>query len=929
MKRIRSLLVSFLIGLFLVIVLISLFRQTTQTVHADPVEPPEGYPKYLTSLKTVTPTLVGTGGANLTYRIEIRNTGAYTGENTTLSDPIPPNTTYNDDATASIPSTFTFNNGVLNWVGDVGFDSSAVISFSVSVSPTYSGEVQNTAVISQALISQPVTLTAESTVTDEPIFILTKQSTPTKPGPNKPMTYTIFVENRGQSAVNLPLTMTDQVPLNTSLLEVGNDGSADPAGETVTWTRSVTLELGQSTNFTFSVMINDVPSGTVITNDMYQLTPPGGDIVNGEPYTTTVVNPEFFLDKHVWPDPPGSNRPLTYTLSLLNKGSVATGLVITDRVPDGTSYVSGGSESGGIVSWNLPRLDTNESAEFTFTVFISDVAGISIVNNQYGVCSSEDICLPGEVLSSVVAGPTFLVSAELDPIAKKPGGGGGPVTPTLIVENIGPGNALGASVLLSFDRITVQGGDLYADPPIGTPTPFPDGPFCGNNCSSFIWTGNITAGTQVTFSTFTGQSTIGGLEGTNYTTTVVITDALSNMTTDPISATAIGKVTHYAALYPVKSAPPVIGAGQFMTYTLRVRNGALSTDAPPWLTDTVPNSLTVINISGGGVSQTVNGRRIISWTLPDMGPGDALTRNFMVQVDPTLISGTQLFNDDYKVSWFEIQAGGVISRAGPPVTTTVVEAGLIDSYKVVTPVLSLPGPGNILTYHLHIVNSGPLSMTGVTLYDTLPWQDSTYQRDAEASAGTLISDIVSLQWTGDLSPFSEEVITLTVLVDEGFKGAITNTAVISHPTLLNEVEIEAVAYITDLPVLFINKHATPDPVGAGEELLYTIRVSNIGWQASELVISDTIPANTTYVPGSASAGGVLQGNAVVWTIPVLERNDQREFSFRVTVGDGVQFIVNDDYQVSAIEGVQDIGQPVTTTVANNTKFIFLPAVMKS
>jgi hypothetical protein len=219
----------------------------------------------------------------------------------------------------------------------------------------------------------------------------------------------------------------------------------------------------------------------------------------------------------------------------------------------------------------LPSLDTGESAEFTYTVYISDVMGIPIVNDDYAVCCAEGICQPGDVLTSVIQGPTFEASVVLNPIAKKPGGGGGPVTPTLVVLNLGPGNALDARALLEFRRISVSANDLYAIPPIGTPPPFPDID-CGDKCVSYVWVGDLAYGETITFTTHEGQSTIGGEEGTLYTATVVITDGLSNVDTAPVTGTAVGLVTHLANLIPTKSAPPVIGRGQLMTYTINVWN---------------------------------------------------------------------------------------------------------------------------------------------------------------------------------------------------------------------------------------------------------------------------------------------------------------------------------------------------------------------
>ena len=916
-------------GLLALILTSLVMRQSVSSVAAGPVDPPAGYPKLSLSIKTVTPTLAGTSGETLAYRIEIRNTGAYTAVGATLNDLIPANTTYQNDAQASSGPTPVFGGGALSWSGNVGFDSSTVISFSVVVDSGFSGLVQNTATISHPLLPKSVSAKAETVVTDVPVFAIGKTAEPPKPGPNKSLVYSLVVTNIGQQATSLPLTVTDQVPSDTGSPVPGPDGSLN--GNTVTWLRTVTLDTGQTTSFTFSVTVDNVVSGTIISNDTYQVEGSPGGVAAGAVHTTTVIDPILFLAKEVWPDPPGSNREMTYTLTLLNKGSLATSLVITDRVPAGVTYARGGSEANGLVSWSLPALATGESAQVAYTVYISDVADIEIVNEDYAACSAEGICAVGPVLTNVVGGPTFETSVTLDPIAKKPGGGGGPVTPTLVVRNLGPGNAIDATTLLEFRRISVSANDLFAIPNIGTPPPFPDGPDCGDKCVSYGWIGSLEVGKAVTFTTIEGQSTIGGAEGTTYTATVVVTDSLSNVTTEPVTGTASGKITHLANLIPSKTAPEIIGRGQLMTYTITVFNSALSTDEPPspWLTDTVPASVTVVGISDGGASQTVSDTTVISWTLPSMSPGDRLTRTFTVLVDNDLVSGTQIINRDYRAAWFEIEDNAVFSNTGQAVTTTVQEAGLVDSYKTVTPTSVLPGTGNVLTYALHIVNSSAVNLSGVTVDDLLPWAASTYQRDAVATSGSVISDIVSLQWTGNVAAFSEEVVTLTVVVDPNYEGPLTNTAAITHSSLLSPVEVQAVAYATDEPVLRITKTASPDPVARGAELRYKVRVVNLGQQATTLVITDIIPANTTYVANSATAGGQLAGgNQVRWTSPVLESGNGQTFEFRVEVGSSGDQVVNDRYGVTSSEGASAIGEPVITTIRLGGNNIFLPVVVK-
>ncbi len=895
---------------------------------APPIPPPEGYPKLIFSTKTVTPVLTGPGGATLFYVVELRNTGAYTAAGTTVSDTIPANTTYNGDGSASSGPAPTFNNGVLEWSGDVGFDSTVLLSFSVDVSPTFTGTIRNTAVISQPMIAGPVAVQAETVITDQPIFSVEKSSEPAIPGANKPLTYTLVVVNRGQPASNLPLTVVDVLPLSTTLRSVGAGGVPGPGNDVITWTRSVTLGFGSTSAFTFSVDVDNVVSGTVINNEFYSVSSPESAIAMGDPYTVTVQDPILSLGKRVNPDPPGSNREMDYTLTLLNKGSLATGLVITDRVPAGVTYVSGGTESDGVVTWSLPSLDTGESADFTFTVYVGDVAGVGVVNGDYRACSAEGVCQSGAPLNSLVNGPIFEASVYLDPIAKKPGGGGGPVTPTLVVKNLGPGNAIDATAYLEFTRISVQASDLYADPAIGTSPPFPPGSDCGEHCVSYLWQGSLGTGEIVTFTTIDGQNSIGGEEGTLYTATVVVTDVLGAFTTAPVTGTASGKVTHLANLLPTKSAPAVIGRGQAMTYTISVWNSGLSTDEPPFpiLTDTVPNSVTVTAISNGGVQQSINGQEVISWTLPGMGPGDTLVRAYSVQVDGDLVSGTRIVNADYRTTWYEIEAGSLLSNTGEAVTTTVLEVGLVDSFKTVTPTVAFPGTGIVLTHTVHVVNSSPISLTGVSVFDLLPWQHSTYQRDAIASAGQLISDIVSVSWTGNVGPFSSELITLTVVVDPDYVGPITNTAVITHPSLQIPAVKKSVAYITDLPVLRIHKTAEPDPVFSGEDLMYSIRVVNLGQQATGLFVTDLLPENTTYVAGSASDGGQLVGDELHWAFPVLKVGEVRELTFRVTVEGGTE-VINASYMVSSAEGVSAVGEPVVTMVKFGER-VYLPVIIR-
>jgi uncharacterized repeat protein (TIGR01451 family) len=119
--------------------------------------------------------------------------------------------------------------------------------------------------------------------------------------------------------------------------------------------------------------------------------------------------------------------------------------------------------------------------------------------------------------------------------------------------------------------------------------------------------------------------------------------------------------------------------------------------------------------------------------------------------------------------------------------------------------------------------------------------------------------------------------------------------------------------------------ATPTPVHNGSELLYTLQVENLGQQATELVVTDTVPLGSQYVPYSASGNGQVSSGLVTWQFPVLPAGGVQQFSFKVEV-DGLLSLVNANYGVSCAEGVDASGSPVVTTIIGNN--VFLPMISK-
>ncbi len=103
-----------------------------------------------------------------------------------------------------------------------------------------------------------------------------------------------------------------------------------------------------------------------------------------------------------------------------------------------------------------------------------------------------------------------------------------------------------------------------------------------------------------------------------------------------------------------KSGPTLVAPGQLVTYTLAVTNHLTIPMTNVILTDTLPAGATYV--SGGTLIGDV-----VSWTVPNLAAGTALTRQFMVTTTATIT------NDDYRVS-----ADGGYSATGSIAVVTQV-----------------------------------------------------------------------------------------------------------------------------------------------------------------------------------------------------------------------------------------------------------------
>lgn len=98
---------------------------------------------------------------------------------------------------------------------------------------------------------------------------------------------------------------------------------------------------------------------------------------------------------------------------------------------------------------------------------------------------------------------------------------------------------------------------------------------------------------------------------------------------------------------------------------------------------------------------------------------------------------------------------------------------------------------------------------------------------------------------------------------------------------------------------------------AGDVLTYVVKYTNKTGEVRTVTIADAVPAHTTYVKDSASLGGVLQGDRMVWTMQNVADDAEVEVSFKVMVNDGVNGVTIEN-TATVNNGAKDITTNTTT-----------------
>ncbi|MGH2595871.1 MAG: DUF7507 domain-containing protein [Actinomycetota bacterium] len=839
-----------------------------------------------------------TAGTSTTYTITLTNNGPSTvGAGVVVSDPIPAGTTGSEsEPDCSIAAgTFTCTTtAALLPAGSVSYQLTLVVPASYALAT-----LSNTASVTSSPVAEVDPSNDSATDTDAVVVQgdlgITKTDGVASVTAGTSTTYTITATNSGPSQVPAGVVLSDPIPAGTA----GNESEPDCsiAAGTFTCTTSAPIAVGGSVSYqlTLDVAPGYAPPTLVntasVTSSPAVDTNPANDSATDTDTVTTSADLALTKSDGVASVVAGTST--TYTITVTNNGpsSEPAGVVLSDLIPAGTS----GSESeadcaivaGTFTCTTSAAIAPGASLSYQLTLAVPPGSAMVSLTNTVSITSTP---ASDPDASNDTATDTDAVTRSADlSIAKSDGVGsviaGTSTTYTIAVTNGGPS--------------TEPAGVVIDDPiPAGT-TPSESEPDCVIAAGTFTCTTTaaLAPGASVSY-----QLTL-ALPSNSALVSLVNTASISSSPIpDPNgandSATDTDAVTTSADLSIVKadSVDP-IDPGLPFDYTITVTNNGPSDAVNLQVTDNIPAPAS-FQITGIVASAGVCGNvgNAVTCTLGALPVSGTWVITISILLDPATPGG--LYTDTAVVT--SATSDPVPANNSDSESTIVLPAA--DMLVTKTDGVASVTAGTSTTYTITLSNTGPSTEpAGVVVSDPIPagTSGSESEPDCAIAAGTF-----TCTTTAPIAPGGSVSYQLTLNVPAGYAPpTLANTATITFtpiadtdPTDDSATDTDAVTTAADLA---ITKTDAPDPVVAGNDVTYTLTVSNAGpSDASGVLVTDTLPGSVTFVSATSSQGSCAQAAGVV-TCPLGTIANGGTATITVVVTTTIDGLITDTAVVSA------------------------------
>jgi len=377
-------------------------------------------------------------------------------------------------------------------------------------------------------------------------------------------------------------------------------------------------------------------------------------------------------------------------------------------------------------------------------------------------------------------------------------------------------------------------------------------------------------------------------------------------------------------------------AGDTVSYSITVKNtGATTAFATDWI-DTLPEHLAEISNAklSGTAYQSGTTRRLVdaNFTLStvnatndtvalpafDLPVGNTLTITFDAILQPDVVAN-EILNNTTTSSWKSVLGTGSrdgTDGIGSGLNNYAAEANAsmeVNATIAITKQIDKPNAsiGEELTYTLSVYFIRGLT-PDVSITDVLPdgltyishtTQSTdaglTFASDTKSGSGQTV--VISLGDVSNTATNDDHIdIELKVRVDNvignqdgdkpangGGAAGTSVTAKFNSPGVgtTEASVINPVTFTITEPDISTTKNVTPDTQALGDEVTYTVHVTNGGTStAYDLNFTDTLPTGLTYVPGSSSETGVIHnGQILYFALAPLAPGASVDISYKATV----------------------------------------------
>ena len=552
--------------------------------------------------------------------------------------------------------------------------------------------------------------------------------------------YTITVINNGSSNAT-DVRISDV--LNSALEFVSATGRYAHEGQKVNWTID---KIVNGTNVTVYLIVKVVNNGTVSNVAHVNCSENRTDVPSNETNITVSPNVNLAVVKTTSVGDAHVGDIVNFTIIVTNNGlSNATGVNVTDCLPDGMTYETAGSNVSGInvynrilangthmVIWQIHQIMNGSSVKLWVQVNLT--LNGTFTNTAFAASNENNTNTSNSTNLTVKPSVNLIINKKVN---KTEVYVGDIVEYTIEISNNGPSDATGVNVTDVLD------GRLEYVTSNATQGRYDN--------AGHIWAiNNITSGRSVKLTIIVkviSNGTISNMATVSCSENTTVKNSTSeNITAKPqVSMTVVKTAENKTAK-----------VGDLVNFTITVTNNGLSNATGVNVTDKLPDGMNYVDCGSSIGIKGENTSEGVVWHVDRIANGTSIM--FWVQVRMTS-NGT--FEN---VAVVKSNENTTNSTNGTNIT---VRSGDVDLEIFKTVSATQAHVGEIITYTITVTNKGPATATGVKVYEKLKGSVKIIEFHASKGSYDENAGIWEIDEVGVNEPMSVNLTLNVCLLDEG------------------------------------------------------------------------------------------------------------------------------------------------------------------